>query len=155
MRPGGHQSSTVISAEYKWAGPLPTPQALAGFERALPGSAERIVAMTEREQAHRHQFENKGLTATISDTRRGHYLGATISLVAIAGAIWAALSGAPWQVVIALVGVPVAAMVQAMVTPRRASESDEKENPSHPSTPPDSTKKPERSTKHSRKRSRR
>lgn len=40
-------------------GPLPPPSILAGYEQVLPGAAERIVSMAEKEQAHRHSFDNK------------------------------------------------------------------------------------------------
>lgn len=135
----------AVVAQITWAGPLPSPHDLAGFERVLPGAAERIVSMTEREQEHRHKYESKGLDAAIADTRRGHYLGAGISAVAIGGAVGAALLGAPWPAVVALVGVPVAAMVEAIVT-SLSSES---------ASTPEPEKKPEQVSKSSRKKSRR
>jgi uncharacterized membrane protein len=36
------------------AGPLPTPEDFAAYDQTLPGCADRIVSMAEREQAHRH-----------------------------------------------------------------------------------------------------
>ena len=40
-------------------GPLPAPDDFAGYEHVLPGSADRIVGLTEREQAHRHKMEGR------------------------------------------------------------------------------------------------
>ena len=90
-RPEGRQN--IIAAQ--WQGPLPPPDALDQFNRILPNGAERIMRMVEEEQAHRIAYENARLAALTADTRRGHYLGGLISLVAIAAAAVAAL-GAHW-----------------------------------------------------------
>lgn len=41
------------------SGPLPTPDILKEYDVALPGAAERIMIMAEKEQEHRHNFDNK------------------------------------------------------------------------------------------------
>lgn len=41
------------------SGPLPTPDVLKEYDVALPGAAERIMIMAEKEQEHRHNFDNK------------------------------------------------------------------------------------------------
>ncbi len=45
-------------ASYSYAGPLPPASELNAYEQILPGAAERILAMTEKEQSHRHQSED-------------------------------------------------------------------------------------------------
>lgn len=40
-------------------GPLPPPEDFAGYERVHPGTAERILAMAERAQMHRHKQESR------------------------------------------------------------------------------------------------
>ncbi|WP_426050357.1 DUF2335 domain-containing protein [Brevundimonas sp. SL161] len=40
-------------------GPLPAPRQLVQYEQALSGSAERIMAMAENEQNHRHTNETR------------------------------------------------------------------------------------------------
>ena len=40
------------------SGPLPSPHVLAGYETILPGAADRILSMAEKEQAHQHQDKN-------------------------------------------------------------------------------------------------
>jgi uncharacterized membrane protein len=44
-------------AAWWWSAPLPPPNQLDDYDRVLPGLAERIVSMTEREQAHRHGLD--------------------------------------------------------------------------------------------------
>jgi hypothetical protein len=39
----------------QFSGPLPGPQTLQGYEQILPGAAERIMALAERQAAHRMQ----------------------------------------------------------------------------------------------------
>jgi uncharacterized membrane protein len=52
----GKQSVEVMTA---FQGPLPSPDILKGFEDVLPGSAERIMKMAEKEQASRHSLERR------------------------------------------------------------------------------------------------
>lgn len=105
-------------AVQQWSGPLPAPADLEKFNQLIPNGAERILAMAEREQAHRIEYERLGLPATIRESRRGQILGSIISLAAVLGAVIAAVIGAPWQVPVALVGVPVLGLVKAIVRPR-------------------------------------
>jgi len=39
------------------SGPLPDPRTIQEYENVLPGAAERIVSMGEREQKHRHRCD--------------------------------------------------------------------------------------------------
>lgn len=109
------QNSQIVSQSQHWAGPLPPPAALAQFNDIIPNGAERIMAMVEQEQIHRASHEMTILNATVVDTRRGHWLGAAISLASIAGAVFTAHIGAPAAVSIALVGLPLVSIIQAIV----------------------------------------
>lgn len=72
-------------------GPLPPPDALAGYERIQSGLAERIVRMAEEEQRQRHQLESEITKRSFDEARRGQNLGFAIGTVAIiAGALTAA-----------------------------------------------------------------
>lgn len=110
--PANHQQQ-VLSAQ--WSGPLPHPADLEHFERAIPGGAARILQMAEAEQAHRISTEQTVLKAATSDHRRGQWLGAGIAAAAIIGSVIAAVMGAPWQVSVALVGVPILGVVHALI----------------------------------------
>jgi uncharacterized membrane protein len=98
-----------------WSGPLPPPGALQQFDAIIPDGANRIMTMIESEQQHRIEHENKRLTVLAADTRRGHWLGGTISVTAIAGAVGSVYLHAPAAVSIALVGIPVLGMIKAIV----------------------------------------
>jgi uncharacterized membrane protein len=104
-----------VSVRQEWSGPLPPPAALERFNQIIPNGADRIVAMAEKEQAHRIDYEKTGLAATVREARRGQILGAIISAVAIGGAIFNTYIGGYWAVSVALVGVPVLGIVRAIV----------------------------------------
>ncbi|NQS96894.1 MAG: DUF2335 domain-containing protein [candidate division Zixibacteria bacterium] len=68
--------------------PLPPPQEFEGFERVLPGSAERILKMAEAQQSHRHHMEEGSLSiervrleASIQDNEHTHTLKKKRSMV--------------------------------------------------------------------------
>ena len=102
----------------QWTGPLPPPDALDRFNQVVPNGAERIFKMAETEQAHRIAQETEMLRVTVAEARRGQYLGATISLLAVGGALVSVLIGAHWAVSVALVGVPLMGLAKAIVDSR-------------------------------------
>lgn len=113
-------------------GPLPTPEELFHYQQLIPGSADRIIAMAEREQAHRMNIEDmqsrsdiKHRDELVASQRQnaagvfrsdmaGQVLGAAVALVATGGAIYTAMIGAHPTVSIALVSLPVAAIIKAL-----------------------------------------
>lgn len=82
------------------SGPLPCPEDFAEYDRILPGSAERIFQLTEREQKHRHTQEER----IITHEYRGRYVGQ-------AGALVALLVGFGAVVYCATIGQPITAAV--------------------------------------------
>lgn len=58
----GERYSEITTA---FQGPLPSPEILAGFESVLPGAAERIMKMAEKEQDARHSYERKITNSSI------------------------------------------------------------------------------------------
>jgi uncharacterized membrane protein len=78
----------VVSVESRWSGPLPPPKSLAQYEELLPGSADRILQMTEGQIAHRQELEK---TVVVNDAlieRRGQIISAiTVVLAIILGAL--------------------------------------------------------------------
>jgi uncharacterized membrane protein len=74
--------SVGIMTASTFQGPLPSPEALRGFEDVLPGAAERIIAMAEKEQEARLKTDKKIITANIAMMTLG-ILAALISLFVI------------------------------------------------------------------------
>ena len=65
-----------------FSGPLPPPDILARYNDAVPDGAERIIALAERQAAHRMALESRVVDADIRRSNLG--LGAGL-LVALAG----------------------------------------------------------------------
>jgi uncharacterized membrane protein len=52
----GQQLQAFIQAQ-TFSGPLPPPEILTKYNEAIPNGAERIMAMAERQAAHRQNIE--------------------------------------------------------------------------------------------------
>lgn len=89
------QGLVKIDERYLFSGPIPPPTLLEDYERALPGSADRIISMAEREQNHHHKQEV-----------RGWFSGTVIAILALAGSLFVIVSG---QSLVGFAGVLIAA----------------------------------------------
>lgn len=61
-----------------FSGPIPPASELLKYEQVLPGAAERIMSMAERQSIHRQKMEDKMLDANIKSEKRGQFFGFTI-----------------------------------------------------------------------------
>ena len=52
-----YEPRSVIAQATRFSGPLPPPQLLQGYEDVLPGAAERILRMTEKQLDHNIKME--------------------------------------------------------------------------------------------------
>jgi hypothetical protein len=98
--------TSIISAH--WSGPLPPPAELERIDQVIPGGADRLLRMAEKEQTHR-----------IEDAKRGQYLGWSLAAGPVITAAVVSLCRGPWQVSVALVGIPVLGAVQALIQGRK------------------------------------
>lgn len=67
----GTLTEYLHAASFK--GPLPPPALFEHYEKALPGSADRILKLAENEQTYRHDWEKKALDAQKGDTNTDKY----------------------------------------------------------------------------------
>lgn len=51
------------------------------YDRVLPGSAERILSMAEKEQDHRIASEQTALSALVQDSKLGQWFGFAIAVI--------------------------------------------------------------------------
>jgi hypothetical protein len=105
----GHETSLLGQMRSDWSGPLPPPAELEKIDQIIPGGADRLLRMAEKEQTHR-----------IEDAKRGQYLGWSLAAGAVMAAAVVSLCHGPWQVSVALVGIPVLGAVQALIQGRKA-----------------------------------
>ena len=135
-RPTPQPSHIVTATETKIvkSGPIPDPATLQQYDILVPGSAQRIIAMAEREQAHRHAREAEEQAADIRHRDeltaaqmenakrvfRSDALGQTFGFIVAAGCVGGAIfniwTGGHWSVTIAFVSLPVASIIKAIRT---------------------------------------
>jgi uncharacterized membrane protein len=80
------------------SGPLPPPEQLAQYEQIIPGAANRILTLAERQTNHRMEI----ISAQIRQSARGQWLAFILALCFLAGSIWVTLAGS--QVVGGILG---------------------------------------------------
>lgn len=83
----------AISIEQGFSGPLPPPDALAAYEKIMPGSAERIFVMAEKEQEHRISLENYAVKEQLQQSHHGQNYALIISLAAFLVSAFLAYTG--------------------------------------------------------------
>ncbi len=125
------KSITLKRAEYVEfsSGPLPHPQALKAYDMVVPGAAERIISMAERQQAHRHSLER---TVIDGDTKRaslGLAAGALFAFSTLGAGIYL-ISGGHELSGVALFGTTLASVVGTFVygTQSRKTEREERQS---------------------------
>lgn len=79
---------------HRKSGPLPPAEELEKYEKLLPGLADRIVKMAEKEQDHQHDMQKTGLKGEIWDGRIGQILGFLIGFGALGYGSHTAIAGA-------------------------------------------------------------
>lgn len=101
------QETARLLAQFSFASsfssPFLPPAVLEEYERVLPGTAERLIAMAEAQSAHRKAMEEKKLNAEIADAKadrneaeRGQYCGLAIGITAIISGAVVAGTGHEW-----------------------------------------------------------
>ena len=79
-----------VQLQHHYSGPLPHPETVAKYDQIVPGAAERIITMAEKEMVHRHDTEN----AMTKNAIRTTYLGITfafLSVLVLSGSVLYAL----------------------------------------------------------------
>jgi uncharacterized membrane protein len=89
----GKQVAHIQQATF--SGPMPPPALLEGYERIVPGAAERILAMAESDTKHQQEIEFAALRAAASEIKRGQIFGFVIGLTALGASIVALALGSP------------------------------------------------------------
>lgn len=126
-------ATTVTHTQVKaHMGPIPAPEVLAGYEQILPGAAERILAMAERQQENRLSLESQQLQADIDHRdemariqRRvhtgafisdyiGQALGFIVAMACVGCAAYAGIWKNNWVVAGLFLSLPVVGIIQAV-----------------------------------------
>ena len=91
-----------VSVTEQFSGPIPHPSILRDYDQITPGIGDRIVAMAEKEQAHRIECEKVSLSSDIDqrkaeniEARIGQFLGFGIGITAILSGTYTIINGFP------------------------------------------------------------
>jgi uncharacterized membrane protein len=76
-----HNQSRQMAMTY--SGPLPPANQFAEYEHTLPGAADRILALAEKEAEHRHQNEDAVVNKSMSLGGRGQLFAFILSLISM------------------------------------------------------------------------
>jgi len=106
-----------------FSGPLPHPDLLAKFNEIIPDGAERIMAMAERQSAHREKQENRVIDGNVRSQTRGSYFGFILSLVAILGGLFLLYQGKNIAGLGAIIS-SIAPLAAVFFVARRAQENE-------------------------------
>ena len=111
--PSERERSPLGQMRSDWSRPgedlrIVPPAELEKIDQIIPGGADRLLRMAEKEQTHR-----------IGDAKRGQYLGWSLAAGAVIAAAAVSMCHGPWQVSVALVGIPVLGAVQALIQGRK------------------------------------
>jgi uncharacterized membrane protein len=86
-----------------FSGPLPLPSLIAQYNEVIPNGAERIMAMAERQSAHRERLEARVVDGNVANQTRGSYFAFILALVAIGGGFFLIHEGRSAQGLVAII----------------------------------------------------
>lgn len=112
------RAQTLLFQARRRGGPLPPPADLEHYEQICPGAADRILKVMEREQAHRQELTQRVIDVEALNAKRALPIGGAVALLAVCGATAVGLFGS-WEAAVALVGIPLMAIVRAFIAPSR------------------------------------
>jgi uncharacterized membrane protein len=77
-------AALAVTTATAFSGPIPPPQLLSEYEQTLPGLADRLVAIAERESDHRRALQRRAIRLS----ELGLAAGFAIAMTALAGGIF-------------------------------------------------------------------
>jgi uncharacterized membrane protein len=122
----GETASTVTHVRHQavsFSGPLPPPAVLAQYNEVIPNGAERIMAMAERQSAHREQLEASVVAANIASQARGMVFAFILSFVTIIGGFGLVATGKSLAGVATIIG-SLATLAAVFVYARREQQKE-------------------------------
>ncbi len=86
----------IVFFAFKHSGPLPLPDILKGYEEALPGSADRILQIAEKNADSRRGIEKNETDALIKQAKYGQVFAFIFGLAGLGLAAYFAYLGKGW-----------------------------------------------------------
>jgi uncharacterized membrane protein len=73
----------TVSQQVTYVGPLPPANEFAKYESALPGAADRILLIAEKEMEHRHKNDDKIIEDSLKMSSRGQIFALIITVLSL------------------------------------------------------------------------
>lgn len=73
----------LVQESLSYSGPIPHYTDFQGYENVLPGSADRILKMSENQSSHRQKIEKAVVLSEVENSKRGQRYAFVIVLVAL------------------------------------------------------------------------
>lgn len=99
---------------------MPPPEALAKYDEVVPGAAQRILSMAEKEQTAAHDSNQFALREMAKEMKRGQWMALVVALSAFTTACILGYQGHPATAAI-VGGTTVVGLVTAFIVGRRSS----------------------------------
>jgi uncharacterized membrane protein len=107
----------------RWQGQFPPPEAVERYEKVLPGTFNRLIAMAETYQSAQIEETKRAQDYTQRDTRRGTWLGFLAMVAGIVGSVIMTVLHEPWVASLCL-SVPVMGVAKALIDSARTKAAD-------------------------------
>jgi uncharacterized membrane protein len=91
----------TVSASF--SGPIPPPALLERYNEIIPNGAERILAMAEKQSAHREYLEKRVVDGNVANQTRGSYFAFILCFTAILGGVWLIAHGQSTEGLVAII----------------------------------------------------
>ena len=132
----GKSEKLVYSETQMYSGPIARPEEFEQYERILPGAADRILTMGEKEIAHRHEFTKSDLKLFYVSKILSLIFMFIICLVVLGGGMFLIYSGKDAGGLTALIG-GLAGLAVVFLNYRKNSSEGDIENVSGKTSPPE------------------
>jgi uncharacterized membrane protein len=119
--PPTQRRETTVTMSYE--GILPPPSMLRAYNDVVPGAADRIISMAERQSAHRQSLEKAVVDGNLASEQRGQTYGLIIGLVVAIGSFILVAYGHSVVGITALI-VEIVALVTVFVVGRFRQEAE-------------------------------
>jgi uncharacterized membrane protein len=93
----------ITATAASFSGPLPPPEILVKYNDAIPGGAERILVMAEKQSQHRQNIEKAVIEANCKAQRIGPIFGFIVCMTAILGGIYLIRLGKSTEGLVAII----------------------------------------------------
>jgi uncharacterized membrane protein len=106
LRPGQGRNGGLLhhtQTQTIYQGPLPRPDDFEAYNRVLPGAADRILRMAEKQAAHRQDLENRALRGDLAKSMMGTVLAYITFGGSMFGAVYLLLHDKPIESLAALI----------------------------------------------------